>query len=215
MGLFGKKEACPACGGEVKGLFNKKISGKQKLCKDCSNKISMQEELLKAATPEYIKEHLAYRDKNLMKYNSLRWDVVYKARGFKMGVDPSAGFLYLRDELMDDYDNPVVFSFDQLIHYELYRMNKMVDNSDTPGETALDSRFSLLSDMSKIVSGKSSMDYFRVVLKTTEPYWPEVNIRINFNSPDDVYSSYGFGNDLTRMCQIFKQIIRKEATIIF
>jgi len=30
-----------------------------------------------------------------------------------------------------------------------------------------------------------------------------------------VYSSYGFGNDLTRMCQIFKQIIRKEATIIF
>ena len=76
MGLFGKKEACPACGGEVKGLFNKKISGKQKLCKDCSNKISMQEELLETATPEYIAEHLAYREKNLMKYNALRWDVV-------------------------------------------------------------------------------------------------------------------------------------------
>ena len=25
MGLFHKKEACPVCGGEVKGLFHKKI----------------------------------------------------------------------------------------------------------------------------------------------------------------------------------------------
>ena len=57
MGLFGKKEACPVCGGEVKGLFHKKIGGKQALCKDCSAQISMAKELLKNATAEYVKEH--------------------------------------------------------------------------------------------------------------------------------------------------------------
>ena len=47
MGLFGKKEACPVCGGEVKGLVHKKIGGKKALCKDCSAQVSMHEELLK------------------------------------------------------------------------------------------------------------------------------------------------------------------------
>ena len=31
MGLFHKKEACPVCGGEVKGLFHKK-SAARRLC---------------------------------------------------------------------------------------------------------------------------------------------------------------------------------------
>lgn len=42
MGLFGKKEACPVCGGEVKGLFNKKIGDKKVLCKECSNQVWMR-----------------------------------------------------------------------------------------------------------------------------------------------------------------------------
>ena len=50
MGLFHKKEACPVCGGEVKGLFHKKIGGKKALCKDCSAQVSMAKELLKDAT---------------------------------------------------------------------------------------------------------------------------------------------------------------------
>ena len=64
MGLFHKKEACPVCGGEVKGLFHKKIGGKKALCKDCSAQVSMAKELLKDATPEFIKEHLEYRREN-------------------------------------------------------------------------------------------------------------------------------------------------------
>ena len=44
MGLFSKKEACPVCDSEVKGLFNKKIGGKKVLCKDCSAQISMTKE---------------------------------------------------------------------------------------------------------------------------------------------------------------------------
>lgn len=216
MGLFGKKEACPVCGGEVKGLFNKKIADKQKLCKDCSEQVSMSKELLKNATAEYMKEHLEYRRKNALKYNALRWDAEYDARGMKMGVDPGAGFLYLIDADMDDTDNPVVFSFDQITHYELYRLNKKVDDSDTPGKVVLESTLSALSGVAKILDkDKRSMDYFRLVLTTTEPYWPKIEIRISFDSPDDIYGFGGFGEDLKKMCQIFKHIVRKEQIVVF
>lgn len=216
MGLFGKKEACPVCGGEVKGLFHKKIGGKQALCKDCSAQISMAKELLKNATPEYVKEHLEYRRKNALKYNALRWDAKYDARGTKMGVDPGAGFLYLIDADMDDFDNPVVFSFDQITHYELYRLNKKVDDSDTPGETPLESGLSVLSSIAKLANkNNNSTDYFRLVVTTTEPYWPEIEIRINFDSPDDVHGFTGFGEDLKKMCQILKHAVRKEPVTIY
>ena len=151
MGLFGKKEACPVCGGEVKGLLNKRIAGKKTLCKDCSNQVSMAKELLKNATPEFMKEHLEYRRKNALKYNALRWDAVYDVRGIKVGVDAGAGFLYIREVDMDDFDNPVVFSFEQIVRFELYRLNKCVDDSDTPGSTALESTLSALASMAKII----------------------------------------------------------------
>ena len=63
MGLFSKKEACPVCGGEVKGLFLVKIGDKKTLCKSCSRQVSMSKDLLEAATPEFVKEHLDYRRK--------------------------------------------------------------------------------------------------------------------------------------------------------
>lgn len=216
MGLFGKKESCPVCSSEVKGLFNKKIEGKQKLCKDCSQQISMSKELLKTATPEYIREHLEYRQKNALKYNALRWDATCEARGAKMGVDPSAGFLYLSDADMDDLDNPVVFSFDQIIRYELYRLNKKVDDSDVPGEVILESTLSALAGVAKILDkDKRSTDYFRLVLTTSDPYWPEIEIKISFDSPDDIYGFGGFGEDLKKMCQICKHIVRKEQMVLF
>lgn len=216
MGLFGKKEPCPVCGGEVKGLFNKKISGKRTLCKECSAQVSMAKELQKNATPEFMKEHLEYRRKNALKYNALRWDAKYDARGTKMGVDPGAGFLYIIDADMDDLDNPVVFSFNQITHYELYRLNKKVDDSDTPGATALESTLSALSGIAKILDkDKNSTDYFRLVITTTEPYWPELEFKIYFNSPDDLYGFGGFGKDLENMCQVLKCAVRKEQVVLF
>ena len=215
MGLFHKKEACPVCGGEVKGLFHKKIGGKKALCKDCSAQVSMAKELLKDATPEFIKEHLEYRRENALKYNALHWEAEYDARGTKMGVDPGVGFLYLIDADMDDSDNPVVFSFDQITRYELYRLNQKVDDSDTPGATALESTLSALSGIAKILDkDKNSNDYFRLMLTTTEPYWPELKIEIYFNSPDDIYGFGGFGGDLERMCQVLKRAARREPVAI-
>ena len=215
MGLFHKKEACPVCGGEVKGLFHKKIGGKKALCKDCSAQVSMAKELLKDATPEFIKEHLEYRRENALKYNALHWEAEYDARGTKMGVDPGVGFLYLIDADMDDSDNPVVFSFDQITRYELYRLNQKVDDSDTPGATALESTLSALSGIAKILDkDKNSNEYFRLMLTTTEPYWPELKIEIYFNSPDDIYGFGGFGGDLERMCQVLKSAARREPVAI-
>ena len=215
MGLLHKKEACPVCGGEVKGLFHKKIGGKKALCKDCSAQVSMAKELLKDATPEFIKEHLEYRRENALKYNALHWEAEYDARGTKMGVDPGVGFLYLIDADMDDSDNPVVFSFDQITRYELYRLNQKVDDSDTPGATALESTLSALSGIAKILDkDKNSNDYFRLMLTTTEPYWPELKIEIYFNSPDDIYGFGGFGGDLERMCQVLKSAARREPVAI-
>ena len=215
MGLFHKKEACPVCGGEVKGLFHKKIGGKKALCKDCSAQVSMAKELLKDATPEFIKEHLEYRRENALKYNALHWEAEYDARGTKMGVDPGVGFLYLIDADMDDSDNPVVFSFDQITRYELYRLNQKVDDSDTPGATALESTLSALSGIAKILDkDKNSNDYFRLVITTTEPYWPELKIEIYFDSPDDIYGFGGFGDDLERMCQVLKSAARREPVAI-
>ena len=215
MGLFHKKEACPVCGGEVKGLFHKKIGGKKALCKDCSAQVSMAKELLKDATPEFIKEHLEYRRENALKYNALHWEAEYDARGTKMGVDPGVGFLYLIDADMDDSDNPVVFSFDQITRYELYRLNQKVDDSDTPGATALESTLSALSGIAKILDkDKNSNDYFRLMLTTTEPYWPELKIEIYFNSPDDIYGFGGLGGDLERMCQVLKSAARREPVAI-
>lgn len=217
MGLFGrKKDGCPVCGGEVKGLFNKKIADKQVLCKDCSAQVSMQKELLKKATPEFIQEHLEYRRKNALKYNALRWDMEFEARGTKMGVDPGAGFLYIRDSDMDDEDNPVVFSFDQITRYELYRLNKCVDSSDTPGDVVLESTLSFLSGVAKILDQeKRSQDYFRLVVTTTEPYWPEIELKIHFDSPDDIYGFAGFGEDLKKMCKVMKSAVRKEPVVLF
>ena len=132
-----------------------------------------------------------------------------------MGVDPGVGFLYLIDADMDDSDNPVVFSFDQITRYELYRLNQKVDDSDTPGATALESTLSALSGIAKILDkDKNSNDYFRLMLTTTEPYWPELKIEIYFNSPDDIYGFGGFGGDLERMCQVLKSAARREPVAI-
>lgn len=213
MGLFGKKEACPVCGGEVKGLFLVKISGKQTLCKDCSKRVSMCEELLKEATPEFMREHFAYRQKNAEMYNTLHWDVKYEDIPYlKVGVDKEAECFYLIHDKLQDEDNPVVFSFSQLTGYELYRLNKKVDDADTPGDTALESGLSLLSGIASIAKDKNSTDYFKLKLTTTDPYWPQLELKITFLS-DKLYSRIGwigFDGQMKAVCQMFKHIIRKE-----
>ncbi len=209
MGLFSKSEACPICGGEVKGLFNKKIGEKKTLCKTCSEQVSMNKELLKTATPDYIKKHLDDRRKNAERYTAAHWDVEYTPLSLRAGVDLNGKLLYLREADLDDYDNPVVFSFDQITGYELYRMKKLVDSADDPGETALASAMSVLGGIAKMAGKGNNNDYLRLCLTTTDPYWPSIELK--FMNPDtELFGLGGSAKEMESLCQVFKRIVRKE-----
>ena len=214
MGLFSKSEACPVCGGEVKGLFLTKIADKKILCKNCSRQISMNKELVKTATPDFIKEHLAYRKKNAERFAAAFWDMEYKPFNLKVGVDRIQKLLYIGHDQLNTEDNPVVFSFDQITGYELYRLKKRVDSDQEPGGTALESGLTVLAGLSKMTgSGDSNnTDYFKICLTTTDPYWPTIELKLMF-SGNMLYGSLGVrgeADDLKGACQAFKHIVRKE-----
>ena len=215
MGLFSKKEACPVCGGEVKGLFLTKIGDKQILCKKCSEPISMNKDLLQTATPEFIREHLAYRQKNAEKYAALQWTIKFNSiPGLQVGIDEAGKAIYLiHDDLHVDRENPVVFSFDQLTGYELLRRRTIVDDLETAGATSLETGLTavtgILKKMNKDDSDDNEYDYFRLKLTTTDPYWSKINLKIDFTN-DQLYGFGGFSNELVELCWILKEIIRNE-----
>lgn len=216
MGWFGKKEPCPVCGEEVKGLFLVKIGGKQTLCKDCSKQVSMSEELLKNATPDFIREHLEYRRKNAETYNALHWDAEYKdVPGLKVGVALNERCFYIVHDKLKDEDNPLVFSFDQLTGYELYRLNKKVDDADTPGVTALDTGTTFVTDIGRLVKKDSAdTDYFKLRLVTTDPYWPEIFVKIYFTT-HELKGMFGFAPQMEYIGQLFKHIVCKMPVSIY
>lgn len=210
MGLFSKKEACPVCGGEVKGLFLTKIGDKQVLCKNCSGSISMKKDLLKTATPEFIREHLDYRRKNAEKYAALQWTTKFTSiPGLQAGIDEIGKAIYLiHDDLHDDKENPVVFSFDQLTGYELLRGKKTVDDLAVDGPTILETGPTAIAEAVRMVSNESSenYDYFRLKLTANDPYWSEISLRIDFRL-DRLYGFYGFSDEMVEFCRRLKSII--------
>lgn len=213
MGLFAKKEACPVCGGEVKGLFLTKIGDKKILCKKCSEPISMQEELLKNATPEFIREHLEYRRKNAEKYASLQWDTRFTAiPGLKVGIDTAGKAIYLiHDTLHDDSENPVVFSFDQITDYKLLRRKTTVDDRETTGSISLETGLTAIAETARTISNEESdaYDYFQLKLITNDPYWSEITLRIDFQL-NRLYGFDGFSDELVELCRMLKTIVNGE-----
>lgn len=214
MGLFSKKEACPACGGEVKGLFLVKIGGKKTLCKTCSKQVSMNKSLLETATPEFIKEHLEYRRQNAEKFATHQWTVkITSIPGFTFGLDEAGQAIYLiHDDLHDNEENPVVFSFDQLTGYEFLRGKKKLDGMEDTGMIQLETGLSALAAISKMAKNDNSaqIDCYHLKLTTTDPYWGEIDIKIDFDEKQ-LHGFGGFGEDMQRVCQMIKNIIRKEA----
>lgn len=213
MGLFSKKEPCPVCGGEVKGLFLTKICDKQILCKNCSESISMDKELLKNATPGFIREHLEYRRQNAERYKNLQWTTKFDAiPGLRVGIDEEGQAIYLVHVDLDvDRENPVIFSFDQLTGYELRRQKKIVDDLETDGATALETGLTAIAGVARMIDKDSteSYDYFQLKLTADDPYWSEMNLRIDFRT-DELYGFAGFSNELVELCRMLKTIIRKN-----
>lgn len=215
MGLFSKKEACPVCGGEVKGLFLVKIGDKKTLCKDCSKQVSMSRDLLESATPEFVKKHLEYRRANAEKYATHNWTTkVTSILGFEFGLDEPGQAIYLVHDSLHDEDNPVVFSFDQITGYEMLRGKKKLDGMEDTGDIALETGLSALGGIARAISSdkSSSADSFHLKLTTTDPYWKNIDIKITFTH-DQLYGTFGVGGfdeDWKMVCQIIKSIIRRQ-----
>lgn len=211
MGLFGKKEPCPVCGSEVKGLFLKKIGGKKTLCKECSNLISMPEDTIKNASVELAKENIEYRKDNVAKYHALNWDTVYNdIPNLRVGVDSAARALYLvHFDLNTEFDYPLVLDFDQLKDYRLCRGKKKtkLDDMSDEGPVVMETLFSVLKSFSNGM--QSDTDWFYIQLKTTDPYWPDLELKITFDI-DKLHGPFGFGKQLEAVCNTFKGIIGKN-----
>lgn len=214
MGLFSKKEACPVCGGEVKGLFLVKIGDKKTLCKSCSKQVSMQKEQLEKATPEFIREHLAYRQKNAETFATHTWTEKYTAiPGFTMGLDEAGQAVYfIHDALGDVEENPVVFSFGQLTGYELYRRKTKLDGMEDTGAIPLETGLSALGAIARLANSDASKNYdtFHLKLTTTDPYWPAIDFKIDF-ADTQLHGFGGFGGEMQKVCQILKTIARGES----
>lgn len=215
MGLFSKKEECPVCGGEVKGLFLVKIADKKTLCKQCSEQFSMNEELQKMATPEFARAHLSYRKQNAQKYAAAFWDREYTVPGLRAGVDLTSRLIYLVHDDMNDKENPVIFSFDQLTRYELYRLKKKVDSADMEGETKLETGLTAVAAVTEFVKmgDSNATDYFVLKLTTTEPYWENIELKMRFTR-SQLHGPFGFYREMQDFCQMIKQIVRREPVCI-
>ncbi len=212
MGLFSKKEACPVCGGEVKGLFLKKIGGKQTLCKDCSKAISMDDDLLKNATPEFTKQHLEKRHANAVAFASTPWEAKYGVMGLKVGVNREQGLVYISHDKMDNEDNPTIFSFDSITGYEFYKFKKKLDDADDPGETAMETTMGVVGAVANLLAKKDTDNVLEYYLKltTTNEYWPAINLKLTCTE-DQMFGFAGYNKEMGVICQIFKRIVRKEA----
>ena len=213
MGLFSQKEPCPICGGKVKGLSLVKIGGKKTLCKDCSRQVSMSRDLLESATPEFIQKHLEYRRKNAEKYAVHNWTVKITAiTGLQFGMDEAGRAIYLiHDDLHDDEENPVVLDFDQITGYELLRRKKKLDGMENTGYISLETGMSALGNLARLASGEKStaVDSFHLKLTTTEPYWKDIDLKIEFTA-SQLNGLGGFAGEMKQVCQIIKNIIRKQ-----
>lgn len=63
MGLFGKKEPCPICGGKLPLLLATKIEG-QPICNQCSAKIDLPSEVKNSLTMQGFRTYLAFYEQN-------------------------------------------------------------------------------------------------------------------------------------------------------
>lgn len=111
-----------------------------------------------------------------------------------------------------DYNRFVVFSFDQLTSYELLRGKKIVDDLETTGSTVLETGLTAASGIARTINPDSEehYDYFRLKLATADPYWREINLKIDFRT-DELYGFNGFSNELVELCRMLKYIIRKDS----
>lgn len=71
MGLFSKRDACPICGGKVKGLFPWKIEGQQ-ICADCHGSVDLPQNVENNMTLDDFRGYMAFREENAQLRNQFQ-----------------------------------------------------------------------------------------------------------------------------------------------
>ena len=139
MGLFGfgKKEPCPVCGAEVTGILASKIAGGKALCSHCDDLSCMPKAMLKTATPEFMREHLAFREEEVKTFAAMEhtYEFDYKGKTIWIVVDEGKRLIAVELAEWNSRGNPVILRYEDIIGYELYRGKKKMDDDKTPGKT--------------------------------------------------------------------------------
>ncbi|MEG2039419.1 MAG: hypothetical protein RRZ73_06800 [Oscillospiraceae bacterium] len=210
MGLFGKKEPCPICGGEVKGMGNVKISGGKILCRSCGDKVVMQKDVRKNADVDFIKEHLAHRenDAKLAAEMTLTHNFNFN-NSLKVGVDTEKQLVSIEYDDWNSRNKPIVLHYSEIVGYELYRQNKKVDDDTKSGETFANTMTSVLGEAMN--TSASNNDYITLKLKTTSKYWPQMDIILML--PNKL-EHYGYKNNMSDIGNLFKCIVRGEEYVL-
>lgn len=131
MGLFGRKEICPVCGKKIKGDVLIKIKDNVPLCRDCSAMVNMDAALIPCQTVEDIKEHLAYRSRNLEKFERFQTTWEAKAGSSLFCVDEVQKIWYCTRNRRDK--NPPVFRYDEVSGFQYLEDGKPVAEEEKRG----------------------------------------------------------------------------------
>ncbi|HWR19494.1 MAG TPA: hypothetical protein VN608_07715 [Clostridia bacterium] len=208
MGLLERedKPPCPVCDGEVTGLFTVKIGGGQEICMECASKISMQKNILKNADVSFVQKHLAFRKEQAVLYAGMSISHRFNfPSSIWVAADEEKQLLAIGNSDMNAWnDDPIVLRYDQLTGYELWLENKKTDDDTTPRET-----FSVTGTAAVgcFAGNGGKEQYFTLKLKTTDPYWPEMNILAAV--PGNMEFT-GYNNNMSGLVWLLKCIVRKE-----
>jgi hypothetical protein len=123
------KKPCPICGEPTPKIFPSKIEN-QSLCKECSDKISMEDHLKNLLTLDTLQKHLAYREKNaeLHKNFTETRSASTGLFGRTICIDDSQQLWYIKG-----CGNEPIFRFHELVRYTLLEDNHIIERGSLGG----------------------------------------------------------------------------------
>ena len=130
MSLFeNDKKPCPICQSPTPKLFPTKIEDKP-ICKECDNKISMENKLKNALTLDALIEHLAYREKNAQLHSTFS-----ESRKISTGLFGSAVCIDDANRLwyITTGENSPIYHFDDLLSYTLLENANTLESATPKG----------------------------------------------------------------------------------
>ena len=161
MGLF-KKDVCPICGNQVKGIETLKIKDGT-LCSNCSKKVDMDLSMIKFQSVSDIKEHFQYMEKNEALYKIFKPSMEYKINGMTFQIDEENKLFYYA--LQSQKKSPFIHSYDEISNYEL------LEDGDTITKGGIGSAIiggALFGGAGAIVGGVTGKKRSKTIMKSLD-----------------------------------------------